>query len=326
MKARHHLLSLVLAASLLSASLNSVADVILPSVDNKFVSVQEINPTRDAGFFVGDKLQRTMILTVKQPYELIKESLPIVGYEHRYRGQVSGIELTAIDMKEAHERQQTVYTIHLEYQVFKSGRVVKPAILRGEIVKLRQQGSQDIKQFRMPSFNFRTSPLSVYGEVNLKNEMSPFVAPLKLHADKEWLALKVATGVLAVCLLGLVYILAANTWLPRMGGAFAKAYRKLGKLPDDAQGLQQAISTVHEALHQVAGHSVFGNGIEHFLQQKPGFTPARPEIERFFALSRQVFFDASTPLELGIPPREWLKKFCRHMRDCERGLKPEVHA
>lgn len=326
MKARHHFLSLVLAASLLAAALNSVADVILPSVDNKFVSVQEINPTRDAGFFVGDKLQRTMILTVKQPYELIKESLPIVGYEHRYRGQISGIELTAIDMEEAHERQQTVYTIHLEYQVFKSGRVVKPAILRGEIVKLRQQGSPDIKQFRMPSFNFRTSPLSVYGEVNLKNEMSPFVAPLKLHADKEWLAIKVAAAVLAICLLGLIYILAANTWLPRMGGAFAKAYRKLDKFPDDAQGLKQAISTLHEALHQVAGHSVFGNGIEHFLQQKPGFAPVRPEIERFFALSRQVFFDASTPLELGIPPREWLKKFCRHMRDCERGLKPEVHA
>lgn len=310
----------------MSASFNSVADVVLPSVSSKFVSVKEINPNRDAGFVVGDKLQRTMILTVKQPYELIEESLPIVGYEHRYRGQVSGIELTAIDVEEAHESQQTVYTIHLEYQVFKSGRVAKPAILRGEIVKLRQQGSKDIKQFRMPSFNFRTSPLSVYGEVNLKNEMSPFIAPLQLHADKEWLALKVAAGILVVCLLGLVYILGASTWLPRMGGAFAKAYRKIGKLPDDNQGLQQAISTLHEAMHQVAGHSVFGNGIDHFLQQKPGFAAARPEIERFFALSRQVFFDANTPLDLGVPPREWLKKFCRHMRDCERGLKPEVKA
>ncbi|MFQ6333319.1 hypothetical protein [Methylophilus sp. 3sh_L] len=327
MNARHHLLYLMLCVvSLLSVSLNSAADVILPSVDNKFVSVQEINPGRDAGFVVGDKLQRTMILTVKQPYELIKESLPIVGYEHRYRGQVSGIELTAIDVEESKERQQTVYTIHLEYQVFKSGRVVKPAILRGEIVKLRQQGSKDIKQFRMPSFNFRTSPLSVYGEVNLKNEMSPFVAPLKLHADKEWLMLKVAAVVLILCVLGLVYILGTSTWLPRMGGAFAKAYRKIGKLPEDAQGLQQAISTVHEAMHQVAGYSVFGNGVDQFLLQKPGFAPAKPEIERFFALSRQVFFDASTPLDLGAPPREWLKKFCRHMRDCERGLKPEVRA
>jgi len=324
MKARNHLLSLFLASTLFCIALSSAADVVLPSVDSKFVSVKEINPSRDAGYVVGDKLQRTMILSVKQPYALIKESLPIVGYEHRYRGQVSGIELTAIDVKEQHESKQSVYTIHLEYQVFKSGRVAKPAILRGEIVKLRQQGSKDIKQFRMPSFNFRTSPLSVYGEVNLKNEMSPYVAPLKLHADKEQLALNIAAGVLAASLLALLYILGARTWLPYMGGAFAKAYRKIGKLPEDAQGLQQAISTVHEALHQVAGHSVFGNGVERLLQEKPAFAVAKPEIERFFALSRQVFFDAKTPLDLGMPPKQWLKKFCRHMRDCERGLRPEV--
>jgi len=326
MKARNHLLSLLLASTLLCTALSSAADVVLPSVDSKFVSVKEINPSRDAGYVVGDKLQRTMILTVKQPYDLIKESLPIVGYEHRYRGQVSGIELTAIDVEEQRESKQSVYTIHLEYQVFKIGRVAKPAILRGEIVKLRQQGSKDVKQFRMPSFNFRTSPLSVYGEVNLKNEMSPFVAPLKLHADKEWLALKIATAVLAASLLALLYVLGARTWLPYMGGAFAKAYRKINKLPEDEQGLQQAISTVHAALHQVAGHSVFGNGVERFLQTKPAFSVAQPEIERFFALSRQVFFDAQTPLDLGMPPKQWLKKFCRHMRDCERGLRPEVKA
>jgi len=330
MKARNRFITLalplLLATSLLSVSVPSRADVELPAVDSKFVSVKEINPTRDAGYVVGDKLQRTMILTVKQPYDLIKESLPIVGYEHRYRGQVSGIELTDIQVEEDHTSDQAIYTIHLEYQVFKIGRVAKPAILRGEIVKLRQQGNKQVKQFRMPSFNFRTSPLSVYGEVNLKNEMSPFVPPLKLHADKEKLALKVAAGVLAISLLALLYILGASSWLPRMGGAFAKAYRKIGKLPEDELGLQQAISTVHEALQQVAGHSVFGNSVERFLQEKPAFAVARPEIERFFALSRQVFFDAKTPLDLGMPTRQWLKTFCRHMRDCERGLKPEVRA
>lgn len=326
MKARQHLPSLIIAAALLTSSCLVQADVILPDVDNKFISVKEINPSRDAGFVVGDKLQRTMILTVKQPYDLIRESLPIVGYEHRYRGQISGIELTAIQVKEDRSSQQTTYTINLEYQVFKSGRVVRPAILRGEIVKLRQQGSTEVKQFRMPSFNFRTSPLSVYGEVNLKNEMSPFVAPLKLQASKERLSLKVAATTLALSLLGLLYVLGARTWLPRMGGAFAKAYRKVNRLSDDPADIQQAITTIHEALHQVAGHSVFGNGIDRFVLEKPAFAAAKPEIERFFALSRQVFFDPQTPLALGVAPRQWLKTFCRHMRDCERGLRPEVQS
>jgi mxaA protein len=324
MKAPKTLFTCLFLALLVSATLPASADVTLPNVDNKFVTVKEINPTRDAGYVVGDKLERTIILTVKKPYELIRESLPIVGYEHRYRGQVSGVELAGISVEDETFSDRSVHTIHLVYQVFKSGRVVKPAILRGEIVKLRHNGKTELRQLRFPSFNFRTSPLSVYGEVNLKNEMSPLIPPFTLSTVKEEQVLKIAAGVLALSLLGLLYILGANTWLPRMGGAFAKAYRKVGKLPDNEEGLQQAIGVVHQAIQQVAGHSVFGNNVEQFIQEKPAYQPARPEIERFFNLSRQVFFDAKTALELGMPAKQWLRTFCRHMRDCERGLTPDL--
>lgn len=324
MKAPKSLFSCLLAITLAFTTLPVTADVVLPSVDSKYVSIREINPTRDAGYVVGDKLERTIILTVKKPYELIQESLPIVGYEHRYRGQVSGIELVNISTEEETFSDRSVHKIHLIYQVFKSGRVAKPAILRGEIVKLRHNGKTEVRQVRLPSFNFRTSPLSVYGEVNLKNEMSPFIPPFTISTASEYQIIKVAAGVLALSLLGLLYILGAHTWLPRMGGAFAKAYRKVGHLPDNAEGLQQSINVVHQAIQQVAGQSVFSNNIDRFLQEKPAYQPARPEIERFFSLSRQVFFDAKTPLELGMPAKQWLCTFCRHMRDCERGLIPEV--
>ena len=326
MKAPKSLFTCLFVAMLVSASLPASADVTLPNVDNKYVTVKEINPTRDAGYVVGDKLERTIILTVKKPYELIRESLPIVGYEHRYRGQVSGVELAGISVEDETFSDHSVHTIHLVYQLFKSGRVVKPAILRGEIVKLRHNGKTELRQLRFPSFNFRTSPLSVYGEVNLKSEMSPLIPPFTLSTVKEEQVLKIATGVLAFSLLGLLYILGANTWLPRMGGAFAKAYRKVGKLPDNEEGLQQSIGVVHQALQQVAGHSVFGNNVEQFIQEKPAYQPARPEIERFFHLSRQVFFDSKTSPQLGMPAKQWLRTFCRHMRDCERGLTPELQA
>ena len=324
MKAPQPLFASLLAALLVLTILPAMADVTLPSIDEQYVSVQEINPTRDAGYVVGDKLERTIILTVRQPYELIKESLPIVGYEHRFRGQVSGIELASIDTSEEKFSDRSVHTLHLVYQVFKSGRVARPAVLRGEIVKLRLPGKKEMRQYRIPSFNFRISPLSVYGEVNLKNELSPFIPPFTISVTREQQVFKIAAGILALSLLGLLYILGARTWLPRMGGAFAKAYRKIGKLPDNEQGLQQAIETVHQAIQQVAGHSVFGNNVNHFLQEKPAYQAARPEIERFFNLSRQVFFDASTALDLGMPAKDWLRQFCRHMRDCERGLTPDV--
>lgn len=156
--------------------------------------------------------------------------------------------------------------------------------------------------------------------------MSPFIPPFTIDTKKEEQALKIAAGVLALSLLGLLYILGARTWLPRMGGAFAKAYRSVGKLPDNQQGLQQAIEVVHQAIQKVAGHSVFGNNVDQFLQEKPAYQPAKPEIERFFNLSRQVFFDSKTPLDLGMPAKQWLRTFCRHMRDCERGLTPDLNS
>ena len=324
MKAQKTLFACLLMAILTATMLPAIADVTLPNVDNKYVTVKEINPTRDAGYVVGDKLERTIILTVKKPYELIKESLPIVGYEHRYRGQVSGVELAAIDVEEETFSDRSVHTIHLVYQVFKSGRVVRPAILRGEIVKLRHNGKTEMRQLRFPSFNFRTSPLSVYGEVNLKNEMSPFIQPFTQSIVKEEQAFKIAAIILALSLLGLLYILGARTWLPRMGGAFAKAYRSVGKLPETEGGLQQAIEVVHQAIQKVAGHSVFGTNVDRFFREKPSYQPAKPEIDKFFNLSRQVFFDPKTPLDLGMPTKQWLRTFCRHMRDCERGLTPDL--
>ena len=83
----------LLALCALSMATQAVyADVILPDVNPKYVSLKQINPSRDAGYVVGDVLDRTIIFNVKKPYELVKESLPIEGYEHRYRGQISGIE------------------------------------------------------------------------------------------------------------------------------------------------------------------------------------------------------------------------------------------
>ncbi len=313
-----------LACSLLILAGTSQADVVLPTVDSRYVSVKELNPSRDSGYVVGDKLERTLVITVKKPYELIAESLPIVGYEHRYRGQVSGIELAAIDVETEPHADSTTHTIHLVYQVFKSARVAKPALLRGEVVKLRHNAKKEIRQFQFQPFTFRVSPLSVYGEVNLKQEMSPFIKPFTLSTATDYRILNAAAVVLALSLLGLLYIFGAYSWLPRMGGAFAKAYRQVSKYPDTQQGLQEAVSAVHRAIQQVAGHSVFGNSVERFIEEKPAYAPAKPEIERFFGLSRQVFFDSKADPALGMPAKQWLKQFCRHMRDCERGLRPEV--
>lgn len=305
----------------------AMADVVLPSINDKYVEMQEVNPTRDAGFVVGDVLERTITLTVKKPYELVKESIPIVGYEHRYKGQISGIELVKISTEEKQHSDSVTHVLHLSYQVFTTGKLAKPAALRAEIVKMRNTEKKEVLQYRIPSFAFRISPLSVFGAVKLKEELSPFTPPLLIDSSKQKLHVKVLSGLLGLSLLGLLYIFGMHAWLPRMGAPFAKAYRDIRKTPDTAEGLKQAVGRMHESLNKTAGTTLFGNNIGSFIKSKPAFSPVKHDIEKFFSLSRQVFFEADASSNLGEnSSKSWLLKFCRHMRDCERGLRPETSA
>lgn len=302
-------------------------EVPLPDLDPKFYTVQETNPTRDAGYVVGDALDRTLVITIKKPYELVKESIPIVGYEHRWKGQISGVELVKIDTQEKTNADSVTHTLNLRYQVFTTSKTVKHASLKAEILNVRNTQTKEVVRLRVPFFDFRVSPLSLFGQIKLNEDMSPFVPPLLLNADQEKWHVKLLIGLLALSLLGLLYIFGAYTWLPKMGGPFAKAFRDIRKMPDTAEGLQQAVARVHQSLNTTAGASLFGNNIEALTQAKPAFAPMQGQITQFFDLSRQVFFEpnsASTLAEPQSQPKAWLLKFCRQLRDCERGLTPEA--
>lgn len=300
------------------------ADKILPSIDDRYVTIKEDNPTRDAGYVVGDILDRTITLTIKKPYELVQESLPIPGYEHRYRGQISGIELVKITTEQSPSSDGTTHVLHLSYQVFTSGKLAKPAALRAEIVKMRNMENKKVLQYRIPSYSFRISPLSVFGEVKLKEEMSPFIPPLQIDDHRNLLAIKILATILTLSLLGLLYILGMRAWLPRMGAPFAKAYREIRKMPDSVEGIQQATARLHAALNKTAGNSLFNNNLDAFLALKPKFAPMKAQIIQFFDLSHRVFFESAQDNEPTESAKAWLLTFCRHLRDCERGLQPDL--
>ena len=301
------------------------AEVKLPSVDDQFVELKLEDPTRDAGYVVGDILNRKITLTIKKPYQLIDESLPIVGYEHRYKGQVSGIELSAINKKTTVTSEGETHVLDLSYQVFKTGRVAKPAALRAEILRLRNtENVKEVVEYRIPSFKFRISPLSVIGRVKLDQEMYPFIPPLTLDSSNVMFRIKLLAGLLGLALLGLLYILGTHAWLPRMGAPFARAYRDIKKMNESQDGIKQAVSRVHESLNKTAGTSLFSNNLDVFFIKKPAFAPAKQEIEQFFGLSHQVFFEDSSHKLHHEKPKAWLLSLCKTLRNCERGLVPDI--
>lgn len=307
---------LLLLLFTLSQPLLADTTVMDDPVQDPRVSIQTIEPDRAVGYVIGDLISRTIKLKAKKPYTLLDTSLPIVGYEKRWKGQVSGIELRHISKEVSQDANSTTYTLHLTYQVFTSYVTAKPANLPAEVVKF--SGNKEIFQYRIPSWNFRVSPLAIFGQVVVERDMSQFRGPLLLDNQQETLRLKILLGIFAVALLGLLYILGKHAWLPRMGGPFAKAYRDLRKLPKTAGSLQPAIQRVHQALNLSAGSSVFN--AESFIRSQPVFASLKPELEQFFTLSSTVFFEtaASTPLQ---QPEHWLAQLCLNCRNIERGMK-----
>ncbi|MES2013117.1 MAG: hypothetical protein V4445_05155 [Pseudomonadota bacterium] len=319
----HCLFACCLAISIVPQSALAIDSQDLPDVKPGIVTIKTIDPVKRVGYTVGDVIEREVILTIKAPYKLVETSLPITGYEKRYKGQLIGIELKSISHSKDVSDNSTTHHINLAYQVFTNNVVAKNAALGPEYLNLvNTKNNQDLVKYRIPSLDIAISPIAIFGQVKIENNMSQLIGPLLLSNKKESTWLKVSLVLLTISLLGLVYILGMRAWLPLMGGTFAKTYRALHKLPNTPEGLKQAVSKVHESLNTTAAGSVFSNNLDAFITQKPGFAPIKSEIHQFFGLSRQVYFEASATHDVGSDPRQWLKQFARRCRDCERGLIP----
>jgi mxaA protein len=323
-----HFRKLLLAAilSFTSQQVMAVDSQLLPDVDEGVVDITTVDPYKRVGYTVGDVIERKVTLTIKAPYKLIETSLPIVGYEKRYRGKVIGIELKNIEHNKVEQKDYTTHQIKLAYQVFTNSVVAKNAALGPEYLNLiNTKNSKQLVKYRIPSLDIAVSPLSIFGQVKVENNMSPFLEPLLIKDDEERKWLKIAVSVLTLSLLALLYMLGKHAWLPRMGGSFAKAYRTVKKLPHDEAGLKQAISAIHLSFNQTAKMSVFNDNVDEFIKNNPNFSHIKSEISQFFGLSRQVYFEPNAQHNVGNNPSQWLLKFTRQCRDCERGLIPTTN-
>ncbi len=288
------------------------------------MQIQE--PERAVGYTVGDVLTRHITLSIKKPYKLIDESLPIIGYEKRYRGQPIGIDLSDIKHTSKDNGKEVIHDLTLSYQVWSNKTVVKPGALPAEylnLINLESKGKEVVK-FRIPSFEFTISPIAVFGQIKIEDDMSKYRGPLLLDNAPEKQRLKVLLTILALSLLGLLYMLGKHAWLPRMGGPFAKSYREIRKLPNTPQDIQQAVASVHASLNATAGNSLFSDNLDQFLAKKPAFNAIKTEMQQFFGLSNQVFFEPNSKHGVASDPIKWLTQFCRRCRDCERGLVPDT--
>lgn len=305
---------------------NAIDSQLLPDVAEGIVSISTVDPFKRVGYTVGDVIEREVKLTIKAPYKLLETSLPIVGYEKRYKGKIIGIELKSIQHSKQEHQDYTTHEIKLAYQVFTNSVVAKNAALGPEYLNLvNTKNPKQLVKYRIPSLDIAISPLSIFGQVKVENNMSPLLEPLLLKDAQERIWFKVAISILALSLLALLYIFGKHAWLPRMGGNFARAYRTIKKLPNNEVGLKQAVAAAHKAFNQTANMSVFNDNLDAFFKTHPNFLHIQSEISDFFSLSRQVYFEPSAAHRAGNNPILWLLKFSKQCRDCERGLIPTTN-
>ena len=289
-----------------------------PDMDPKYVNISILDPNQKVGYTVGDYINREITLTVKEPFKLIEESLPIVGYEKRYRGQLLGISLKAINISKKTKDGLTTYVIKLKYQIFTNNVVAKPASITADYYRfINPNEPKKIQKFRVPAFTFAISPIAIFGDVKIENDMSPYRGPFLKDKIPDENKIKFSLFALIIILLSFIYIYGRYTWLPNR--TFSMVYRRFKKQKPSAANTKKNISALHAGFDNLIEQSLFEDNIALLIKKNGSFKHIEKELHTFFKISRALFFQKDIKLDQD-ELNKWLINFSLHCRMCERKL------
>ncbi len=269
-----------------------------------------INPAHSNGIHVGDVMARKVVIETSSPYQLSKSALPMKGVSR------NGIELADIQVATSQQGKKTQYEVALRYQVFASASV--PTVMQLPAEEFALTGGPKALSVPLPAWRFWFSPLVVADITTAKDNLQPQYRPSLIDTSAHRFRLAAFIGLLAVGLLGLVYVNADRRWLPFMGGAFAQAHRKLKRLPKNAGQEKQALLALHQAFNQLYGSNLFARDIAQFIAAHPAFSKVKADIEIFFEHSNHVLFGHAQHDSAQFINN--LTALSKRLRDCERGV------
>ena len=289
-------------------------------VDPRFVELVIVEPKQLVGYTVGDIIDRHITISIKRPYQLIEESLPIVGYEKRYRGQLLGMTLRDIQFDKKITKALSTYKISLKYQIFTNNVVAKPAFITADYYRLINPAEPDkIVKFRIPELTVATSPIAIFGAVKVEDDMSPFRGPLTIETISSNMKVRYGVFGFIFSLLTLFYIYSKYTWLPRQSRFFSRVYRQYKKSNANKKEIENFVTALHHGFNQTINQALFINNKEELFKKNNSFKYIESEINDFFKLSKAINFEEKTNFKQ-VEAFKWLLIFSLHCRMCERGL------
>jgi mxaA protein len=225
--------------------------------DNEIKTLKVVNPSQSSGIRIGDVLERQIEVQVSAPYQISRQALPLKGTVR------DGIELSDIQVNDLKDGEVPGYLIKLRYRVFANTHVPTLMALPAEAFALT--GGEKALSIKLPSWQFWFSPLVPADIKNVKEQLIPQFKPTLVDVVPHQQRLAVLLSMLIIGLAGLLYINADSRWLPFMNGAFARAHRKLKKLPRTQTSEKEALLQLHQAFNSINGANLFEGDIAGFL-------------------------------------------------------------
>lgn len=274
----------------------------------------EVIDPRPFGYVIGDTLTRRIVLEADRGATIDAGHLPKPGRAS------SWLEVVKSELRSARAGSFDRHEITLTYQIFNSAPEVKTLVLPKLSIPFKTDNGTVLHE--VPEFLFTVAPLTppyVTARAGL-DEIRADAAPVPVPSAVE-------KGRLVFYGLGLagiagyfLYAYAGLPFLSRSRGPFAralKAVRAAAHTRDEREALRAAVKAVHRAFDETAGATVFSEQLEWFFATHREYGPLRPAVEEFFAASRSVFFGDGGAGSLSV---DWLIRFCRQLRDAERGV------
>ncbi len=284
-----------------------------PDLDEKFYSLSIQEPSQKVGYFVGDIIQRQIKLSIQEPYKLIEESLPIVGYEKRYRGQLLGITLREV----VKNQRKDFLELDLTYQIFTNNTVAKPAFITADYYRVINKNKPDeVLKIRVPELTIAVSPIAIFGSVKVEDDMSDLRGPFLIDARKYEMNIYKSLLILTIFLFVLIYIYTRFTILPGFKKIFLPIYRQFKKNKDIK--IEDMIRLIHNGLDRFIDASLFEKNLQDLYKTNESFKNIDQELKIFFKISNQKLFTKEKNSDEKI--KNWLMDFCFHLHLCEKKL------
>ncbi len=237
--------------------------------------------TRETDYTIGGIATQHLVVRVPLGYRLDQGSLP-------EKSVTEAIELRDVHWQFADEKNETIYSFDIDWQIFVASESVKSVPLRSLELIFNNEGN--LFTVAVPADSVLVSPL-LPPKMDAKH-VQPYADVLPTQINTMPLITILLTALLILALTS-TYIAWYFGWVrfpAEKSMPFRQAWRSIAKLDNEQNAINQALKNISHAFNEYAGYSVTRENLVQLLSQKAKLQPHTKEIEQLYQDIQHTFF------------------------------------